>query len=311
MNDVRTSVSQCYSCCMSSFIKGSACLLFSALMFGAWGILSRYLGQSFDLFFQFWTRYLFVALVLCFVLVFQRSWKTVQNEHKHLFVIRVVSALLTSLCIYLAFNAIPIGTAYFASYAGTILGGFLIGSFFFNEKINALKIAAVALSVVGLYIIYSFSFATSQIFYLFLALSSGVSYSIFYSCSKTISKRYSIIQMTFIDYAGCFILTLILSFLLHEHWSPVALTFSWLINLIAAVTFALTNMLLIYGFKRVGVQVGTTILLTEVVFGILFAYFFFDEAISTNMLIGGGMILLASGLVVVSPHRLEFRSAKR
>ncbi len=275
-------------------------MLVAAFMFGSWGILSRYLGDSFDLYFQFWTRYLFVAAILCFILLLQRNWKVVQKTHRFLFAIRIIFALLTSLFIYIAFNEIAIGTAYFASYAGTILGGFLIGSFFFQEKIDILKIVAVALSIGGLYIIYSFDFVSSEFLYLLLALASGVSYSIFYSCSKTISKSYSILQMTFIDYLGCFVLTLALSFLLQEHWFWPSLTFPWLINLIAAFAFVLTNIMLIYGFKRVDVQIGTTILLTEVVVGILFAYFFFAEGISIEMLIGGAMILVASFLALLS-----------
>jgi|SRR3989344_1175882 len=283
---------------MSTITKGISSLLLASLMFGTWGILSRYLGQSFDLFFQFWTRYLFVALILLCILVLQRGWKKIPSANIPLFAVRIIFALLTSLCIYLAFNAIPIGTAYFASYAGTILGGFVIGYFFFHERINILKSAAIVLSLAGLYVIYSFDFVPSEILYLLLALGSGISYAIFYSCSKTISKNYSVIQMTFIDYAGCFVLTLALSFFLNELWLPLSLTFPWLINLIAAITFVLTNMLLIYGFKRVDVQVGTIILLTEVIFGILFAYLFYAEHITAIMFVGGAMILIASLLAV-------------
>lgn len=283
---------------MSTISKGIFSLLLASLMFGTWGILSRYLGQSFDLFFQFWTRYLFVALILLCILILQRGWKKIPSANIPLFGVRILFALLTSLCIYLAFNAISIGTAYFASYAGTILGGFVIGYFFFHERITILKGAAVVLSLTGLYVIYSFDFVPSEIWYLLLALSSGISYAIFYSCSKTISKTYSVIQMTLIDYAGCFVLTLALSFSLNEHWLPLSLTFPWLINLIAAFTFVLTNMLLIYGFKRVDVQVGTIILLTEVIFGILFAYLFFAEHITATMLVGGAMILIASLLAI-------------
>lgn len=288
---------------MSASVKGSVSLLLAAALFGTWGVLSRYLGESFDLFFQFWTRYLFVAIILCLVLILQRSWKAVPRKHMPLFATRIIFALLTSLCIYLAFNAIAIGTAYFASYAGTIVGGFVIGSFFFNEKIKIAKVAAVILSVLGLYVIYSFDFAISELWYLLLALGSGVSYSVFYSCSKTISKNYSVIQMTFIDYIGCFVLTLALSLVLQEHWLPVSLTFPWLINAIAGITFVLTNMLLIYGFHRAEVQIGTTILLTEVLFGILFGYLFFAEEITTSMMLGGAMILIASGLALFTQSR--------
>lgn len=292
---------------MSITVSGILSLFLASLMFGTWGILSRYLGESFDLFFQFWTRYLFVALILFSILILQRSWKKIPRANILIFAVRIVFALLTSVCTYLAFNAIPIGTAYFASYVGTILGGFVIGYFFFREKVEILKSAAVVLSLAGLYIIYSFDFVSSELFYLFLALCSGISYAIFYSCSKTISKNYSVIQMTLIDYAGCFILTLALSIFLNEHWLPLSLTFPWLINLIAAIAFVLTNMLLIYGFKRVDVQVGTIILLTEVIFGMIFAYLFFAERVTASMLVGGTMILIASGLALFRPSAAQTR----
>lgn len=292
---------------MSANIRGISSLLLASFMFGTWGILSRYLGDNFELFYQFWTRYLFVALILLCIVAAQRGWKKIPYSNAPVFAARIIFALLTSLCIYLAFNAISIGTAYFASYAGTILGGFAIGFFFFRERITALKIAAVALSFAGLYTIYSFNFVPSELWYLLLALASGISYAAFYSCSKTISKNYSAIQMTLVDYAGCFVLTLLLSLLLEENWLPLSFTFPWLINLIAGITFVLTNILLIYGFKRVDVQTGTIVLLTEILFGIVLAYVFFAESITATMLVGGAMILVASCLAVLP----ESKSRKR
>lgn len=290
---------------MTKTMHGIVGLLLASFMFGTWGILSRYLGDNFSLFYQFWTRYLFVAFILLCIVLAQRSWKKIPRANMPVFATRIIFALLTSLCIYLAFNAINIGTAYFASYAGTIVGGFAIGSFFFRERITALKVIAVALSFAGLYTIYSFNFVPSELWYLFLALSSGVSYAGFYSCSKTISKNYSAIQMTLVDYAGCFVLTLALSLVLKEEWLSLSLTFPWFINFIAAITFVLTNILLIYGFKRVDVQTGTIILLTEILFGIILAYIFFAESITTTMLLGGSMILIASCLAVFPESRLR------
>lgn len=280
--------------------KGFLALLIASFMFGTWGILSRYLGQNLDLFFQFWTRYLFLSFIIFIALVWTKQWKSIQKSKIPWFIIRVFFGFISILFLYIAFNSIPIGTAYFATYAGTIIGGFVIGSLFFREKMQILKVTSLVLSLIGLYIIYSFDFDPTKVVFLLLAFVSGLSYSIWYSCSKIISDQYSILQITFIDYFIGFFFALIPSIFLKETWVLPSLTFPWFVNLVFAATSITTGILLIYGFKKVEVQKGTLILLTEVVFGIILAYLFFKEVITISSLIGGGMILLGSGLSLLS-----------
>lgn len=50
---------------------------------------------------------------------------------------------------------------------------------------------------------------------------------------------------------------------------------------------------MVYGFKRVEAQIGSLILLFDIIFGIILGYIIFKESISFTALIGGSMILAA------------------
>jgi len=290
---------------MQLSLKGVSALFLTAFMFGTWGVLSRLLGQHFDIFFQFWTRYLFLSSFLLLFLLIKKEWKPIDTKTLPWFGLRVILGFLSILTFYISFNAISIGTAYFAIYAGTVVGGFILGIFFFKEKLTFVKSISFLLSLLGIYIIYFVNFNPSQFLYLLLAVSSGLIYAAWYSFSKKISGSYSVAQISFIDYATGLLFSLILSILLHETWIIPTLTFPWLILLVFAITSLATSILILYGFRHVEVQLGTIILLTEILFGIALGYFVFHEVLTPTILLGGSFVITATVLPLLSKQNKQ------
>ncbi|OGK38641.1 hypothetical protein A3F34_01595 [Candidatus Roizmanbacteria bacterium RIFCSPHIGHO2_12_FULL_44_10] len=281
---------------MNTSSKGTIALLFAAFMYGTWGVLSRFLGQNFDLFFQMWTRYLFLSVMLFIIMVARGSWKTIGKDNMRWFFIRIGAGFITVLTIYLAFNNIAIGISYFGSYTGTLVGGYVIGSLFLGEKITKIKLTSLIFSLLGVYIIYSFNPVQINFYYFVLALLSGFAYATWYSTSKKLSDKYSNIQLVFIDFTAGFFLAFLLSALLKEQWIVPSLTLPWLVNFVFALTSVSSGILLIYGFKYISIQVGSMILLTEILFGIVLGYLFFSEAVTMSTFLGGGIILSSVAL---------------
>jgi len=63
---------------------------------------------------------------------------------------------------------------------------------------------------------------------------------------------------------------------------------------------------MVYGFKRVEAQIGSLILLFDIVIGIILGYLIFKESISFMAMIGGSLILVA----IILPNLQTRREAK-
>jgi drug/metabolite transporter (DMT)-like permease len=90
-----------------------------------------------------------------------------------------------------------------------------------------------------------------------------------------------------------FLITFFFSILLKEQWTLPSLSAAWIANLLFALMFMTTGQLMIYGFKYVEAQIGSLIMLAEVVFGIIFGFIFYKEAVSITTLVGGVVIISA------------------
>ena len=67
----------------------------------------------------------------------------------------------------------------------------------------------------------------------------------------------------------------------------------WLLTGLFAVMFLIIGLLIVYGFSKVEAQIGSLILLFDIVVGILLGYLIFHEAITLPALLGGLFILAA------------------
>ncbi len=195
--------------------------------------------------------------------------------------------------IFIAFNKIAIGTAYFLFYAGSVFTGYVLGRIFFNEKLTSLKAASLLIGLIGLILIYSIGFESNKVWFYILANIAGIGSAIWNVFSKKISQKYSTSQIVFVDSFLIAILSLFFSLLVKEKFIFPAFTVPWISNILFALSSLITSYLIVYGFKYVEASLGSMILLLEVLFGIFFSYLFFHETVSFGALFGGGLVILA------------------
>jgi len=70
--------------------------------------------------------------------------------------------------------------------------------------------------------------------------------------------------------------------------------------------FIITGQLIIYGFRHLEAQVGSIVMLMEIVFGLFLGFMLYDEVLSVTSLIGGALIIVA----VVLPE-FNYKKATR
>ena len=270
----------------------SVALLISSLLYGLLGVFSRLIGLEFGIFYQSWTRNLIIAFfILPLLLIF--SWKRIKKNDFKWFLIRSLGDLVTMTCIFIAFNKIQIGISYFLFYAGSIIGGYVIGYLFFKERISKQKFLSLIVGLIGLLMIYTLSFDQKLAPFYLLANIAGFSSAVWNVFSKKVSSSYSVSQIVFIDSILTAFMAFSLSLLFGERFFPPGLSSPWIANILFAVNSLLTSYLVVYGFRYIEANYGSIILLLEVFFGILFSYLLFREIPNFSASIGGVLILFA------------------
>lgn len=274
-------------------MKGILSLFGAAFVYSFFGILTRTIGFSIPVFYASFFRNVISLAILAIPLFGRRLWVPIHHRDILWFFLRSVGGFLGFIGSYFAFYYIPIGTAYFIFYGGSTIAGYFFGKTLLGEKLTKLKVASLMLALAGLMLIYIQSLGGGNLFYMGMAFIAGVGTGTWYTFSKKISGRYSDIQLNFTDFSFSCIFMLILSLLFREQWVAPAFNLIWLANALFIFMFIATGQLIVYGFRRLDAQIGSLIMLMEVLFGIVLAYLFYREIPSLWAFVGGVLIVTA------------------
>lgn len=292
---------------MKNRLKGVGSLFLATSLYAFFGVFTKLIGYKLPLFFQSWSRNLFALIILLVIILYFRGWKKVKRHDWKWFIVRSTVGMISYITSFISFHALTIGTALFVFYAGSIVGGFIIGKIFYNEHLNKVKVISVIFSIIGLYLIYSINVEVGMGLYLVMAIFSGIASAIWNTFSKKISGSYSNLQLNTLDYAISTGILFSISLLLRESWVMPSFNSTWIYSGLFTLFMLPTGFLVVYGFKRLDAQIGSIVMLFEVVGGIILGYLFFHEIISVTTLIGGVLILSA----IIMPLTLKFHKKIR
>ncbi len=281
---------------MNPRLIGVTSLLLAALSYGLYGTYAKFLGPSFGSFSQSSVRNIFVAVLITIFLMLTRRKliKVNKTDWKWIFIWSI--GALSTVFIYFSFNHLAIGTAYFLLYAGMIGTGLVGGKLFFDERINAQKLVAITLSLLGLIIIYFYDIKSANILFVISALVAGIMAGLWNTLSKKVSSIYPVYQLVLIDTLISTIVGFTGALLLSEKLPSLVSVNPWVITAIWAITQVAASSLTIYGFKKLEAQIASVIIPMEVIFGTIFGYLFFGQVLPTTTLIGGLMIASAAAV---------------
>lgn len=284
---------------MSQVLVGTLSLFGAAFLYGSQNIAVRLTGIAFGPFLSTSLRTLVVILFLIWFV----KWKSINKNDWKWFMLRAIGNVLATTGIFIAINKMSIGAALFTFYASLILSGGLFGILFFKEKVTLIKLSSLFITAIGLILIYSNQSSLTFNWYFIVAIIGGIGGSLWSVFSRPITNNYSLKQLVVMDSMITFILALSISLLLHEPIQMLKVDQKLLAVIYLGFTQVFTGQLVARGFKAVDAQVGSMILLNDTIFGILFAYFFFQELVPIVVIIGGVCIFLSSILPIIASHK--------
>lgn len=286
---------------------GIGSLVLCALLYSFFGIFARTIGFTIPIFYQTWTRNLLGTLTLFALCLYFKKFTKIKRTDWKWVIARSAIGIVGFFGSFISFNFIPIGTAYFVFYAGSTIGGFMLGKMLFKEKITSIRALSLILALTGLFLIYSANFKIDDLVYVLMAFISGGAAGIWSAISKKISGTYSTLQLNLFDFVLFGLISFSISIVLQEKWVLPALTAPWIANVIAAFVFILTGQLVVIGYKYLTAQIATLIMLLEVLFGIILGFLFYQEVLTPLTFIGGALILSAIILPEINGKRTRVK----
>ncbi|MBU6501074.1 MAG: DMT family transporter [Patescibacteria group bacterium] len=291
---------------VKSTTYGFFILLTSALAYASYGIFSKIIGNAFAPFTQVWTRS--IITLLCFILFcFYKNFfvKIRKEDIKWFIVVGVVGSLALAPTFYSLAN-LNIGTALFIQYAATVITSYILGSLILREKLTKISIIALASAFVGLLLVYwgDIHFEAGKIVPVLAACVSGTLFSFWFVFSKKISSKYPTALINVYGYIFAIAVNFMIAAGLKESFNSDFTSTAWFANVGYGFAGFAGSGLAIYGFKFIEAHKGSIILLSEIVFGVLFGLLLFHEILSITTILGGILI----GVSVVLPNIYEMLS---
>ena len=275
---------------------GLPALVLATLLFASYTIFIRWIGSEFGVFSLSWIRSLIIVFVLAMYMLLQKIWKPVSKTDYKWFILMTISGVISFVSYVVAINHISIATTLLVYYASLVISGYILGYIILKEQINGVKISSLLICLVGLSLIYSFSFERRELLYVVLASAVGLGTMGWGVFSKKLSSKYPLVEIQTIDFALMFLITLPLALILKEHPALPTLSLQWFgVVALTAVTIAGT-LLMVYGFRHLQAQIAGLVLLLEIVFGTIIGWVFFQEILTRLTVLGGILILIGIAL---------------
>ncbi|MFA6017026.1 MAG: DMT family transporter [Patescibacteria group bacterium] len=275
----------------------STAILLAGFGYALYGPLSRIVGSGgFGTTGQILIRTIICAIIVSLITVFTRA-KLIKIKPRdyHWFVLLSLAAAGTTLFYIPAIINLPLGLTMFLFYAFGTISSYLVGYFLFKESLNKGKVIAFILAIVGLTVMFFKSIYLTNNLYIIFACISGFFYGLYSTFSKKITNKYSLTQSVLVTTIIQLTIFLISWLIIRDNIYVYSIQ-SWAANIYYAIDVIVVVYLVFYGFKHIEAQIGSLLLLSELVFIIVIGFMFYHEVPSIVQLIGGVLIVL--GMII-------------
>ncbi len=269
-------------------------ILASAFCFGSYGVWSRLLGHDFAVFYQGWVRSALILAILLPIAIVGKHLKPIRKTDRKWFSITMIFTVFTQVPLYFAFNHLSLGVATFIFYGLFLITSYMTGWLFLSEKMTPVKGVSFFLSILGLVLTFDISLSTFSIGAMLLAALNGIASGGEVATSKKSTDRYSSLQVTTYSWLLIFVTHLPISLFLGERQLIPQWNTQWWAMLGYAISGLGGFWLIIEGFKRVDASIGGLIGLLEILLSALFGVLFFKDHLSSSVILGGVIIVVAA-----------------
>lgn len=285
-------------------VKGYILAAMSALTYGMIPLFAVPLKQiDFPFDTVLFYRFLFCALMVgAFMLIRKTSFAVNRKELGTLALLAVMFSL-SSHFLFKGYDYMPAGVASTILFLYPVLVAFIMG-IGFREKISWIVWVAIAISFAGIGVLNlgdgHTRISTWGIFIVFL---SALAYAIYMVIvNKSAVRDMDGVKLTFYSTALCAIIFLCKSLL--GGYSVAIPTIGIGINLIlfSLVTSVISLMTMVYAIKYVGATTTAILGSMEPVVAVAISVALFDEALTTSLIVGIIMIIVAVMLTILADY---------
>ncbi len=276
---------------MNSKSSGIISLLIVGIFFGISGPIAKYLSawvnpyQAVAL--RFGIAFLF-ALIISLIKKSKPFGKVVAKDLIIFSIIFPISVIFFTLAI---FNT-KVSLAIFSFYIANLVSSFVLGKMFLDEQVNKSKLISLILILVALSfftnIFTGFTIDNGFVF----GLISGVLQTITSIFQKKLNglDRLNLVKIQ--TFTGL-IFAIIFMSVTGTLSLPILTAQALVVSLAYGLLFLIISYLLLVGFQKTDINIGSMLVSTELFFGPLFAYLMFRESLSTSEIIGSILVILA------------------
>jgi drug/metabolite transporter (DMT)-like permease len=281
-------------------------LLLLAAIWGASFLFMRVLAPAFGVAWTAELRCAIAGLAMLAYMIATGQEMQARTHWKSYFMLGIFSSALPA-CLFV-YAALTLPSGYSAILNATsALWGTLIGAFVLDEKLTGRKIAGLLLGIMGVALVVRLGPIAFTVDVLIAALAC-IAAAVCYGIATTYTKKKSVaIPAPLMATGSQLAAALVVLPLLPFSPAPVQIT-PWLVLIMLALALLCSGLAYFIYFRLI-VDVGPAKALTVTflipVFALVWGWLFLHETINLNALIGCGMVVLATWLVVfhATPRR--------
>ncbi len=279
---------------MSAFIYKSLSVLFFVLM----SVCIKATGDNLPLFQVVFFRNFFALLPLIFFIYFLKlNFRSINNYKLH--ILRAIIGISAMSLFFVSLRYVHLVEMQTISYSSVFFIS-ILSIFFLGEKIGYRRIIAIIIGFIGVVIILK---PTSAIFsnYSILPLIA----SLFLSMAVIVLKKILLTNDNILSvWVFTVLCTLISLFFFNENWIwPNKIDMSLMIA--SGVLGFIAQICLTKSFQLADASLLAPLDFSSVIWSFFLGYFLFGELISTNVIIGGSIIILSVGYIFYRERILQ------
>lgn len=277
---------------MNTKSTGVISLLLVGIFFGISGPIAKYLSTWVNPYqavaIRFGVAFLLAFIISLFSKLPKAKTKVNITDIAVFSIVFPISVVFFTLAV---FNT-KVSLAIFSFYIANLVSSFVLGKMFLKEEINRTKLISLILIVIALSLFTNIftGFIVDKGFV--FGLISGVLQTITSISQKKLGglDRLNLVKiqtLTGLVFAIIFMgVTGTLSI-------PTLTTSALIVGFAYGLLFLIISYLLLVGFQKVDINIGSMLVSTELFFGPLFAYLIFKETLSFTEVIGSILVILA------------------
>jgi drug/metabolite transporter (DMT)-like permease len=257
------------------------------------------MGDAFGSFIQAVLRSSLVVIFLLPIALYRKELSKIHwKRDAWLITGQLISSLLIAAPLYYSVLRIGVGLGIGITYAGIVLGTFLFGRLFNNERYTKDKWLSTALGILGLWLVFTPNLKAFGFLAMGAALLSGLSSGL----NMVVNKKlpYSASQTTLMTWVATVVVNIPFVFLVHEH-IPI-FDIHWFYLLLFAFASLAASWTLISGLKLIEAGAAGILGLLEIVFGIVYGAIFFKEQPDVVALAGMTVIVVAAAIPYIQHY---------